>query len=481
MQRKSKSTRRLKTPYSKNYTSAVRLAQKLQPSDPTLLDTLYSVTSGVAYFTRESSKYLINRYYSNGQDETENDNNAYSLKDDRKHIHARFAAIDAMTRKVELKQARESLEQHSDSIKIYLADLKSEKQSVAFHKKIDALEHHVRVVLAEQDSSIIVEKLSQIEEQVIAIKEKKKELDKKAKAFKEAKKDVPERLHEMQLACLKKIDLLLIDKVELLPELIRDHAQRRVDLFFHLMIAVYKQKLVIERGKTNKQHGNGSKKTGTAACHASLLPNPVARPADISFSAKARSLLSFSLFSTGSVATINVDADTFLKDTHFEDELNSTTELPKIVNDFDCHLEGKWIKSNAVNASVGILNRVSLGEINPIQGLREFGEVMKLFFYHMQYKYVIGEPKYANTAQVLYPKALAHVWQYEREGTMRIFNGKNWEPDPNFVYLKLGLQNRTTVQKLASLISDSQIERRILEIQNEIYQNESSLVKRNSK
>src|SRR4029079_8748300 len=74
-----------------------------------------------------------------------------------------------------------------------------------------------------------------------------------------------------------------------------------------------------------------------------------------------------------------------IQGTHFEDSNNMTTELPKIVNDFDTYLElatpGQQSKpSKYVKTLLEDLNLASCGLITPIEGMNRFFKVMQSFF-----------------------------------------------------------------------------------------------------
>jgi hypothetical protein len=136
---------------------------------------------------------------------------------------------------------------------------------------------------------------------------------------------------------------------------IKEHAARRVDLFFYTMIAYYNTQLYPIQGHTDLQHGRGrntSDETNmTQACHSSLIPSLI----DDSFSEIT-------------------NHESILSETHFLDNLNATVELPIIVNEFDGELENTY---GCRQQSIYILQRVSAGEINPIQGLNQFIQMLE--------------------------------------------------------------------------------------------------------
>lgn len=129
-----------------------------------------------------------------------------------------------------------------------------------------------------------------------------------------------------------------------------EHAARRVDLFFYTLVAYYQTGLNPVRGKTYWQHGvgrNSLKKSITQACHSSF----------------------FGSFQDGTF----VCRDGLLSNTHFLQSLNATMELPWFVNKLDDEFENT---AKCRESSIQILQRVSKGKINPVQGLEAFLSLM---------------------------------------------------------------------------------------------------------
>lgn len=167
---------------------------------------------------------------------------------------------------------------------------------------------------------------------------------------------------------------------ELSEKNIAEHAARRVDMFFYILIAYYKKNVLPVQGNTTLQHGKGrqssTKKNITQACHSSL------------FSAFVDDTINHS----APVRMDDSDDDISRKvkksiicGTHFLDSLNSTVELPVFVNNLDCELEGRiGYPSVCRQKSLDIIRNVSLGRINPIQGLSEFLKIMNETFKDLQ-------------------------------------------------------------------------------------------------
>jgi hypothetical protein len=133
---------------------------------------------------------------------------------------------------------------------------------------------------------------------------------------------------------------------------IQEHAARRMDLFFYLLIAVYRKKFIISQGPTILQHGVGQrssrKTTMTNACHSSFFPNVLQNGVN------------------------------FLQGTHLEASFNSTVELPRFINLLDAKLEGKIKTPSTCRAkALTILQETSYGKITPMKGLQLFAEEMQ--------------------------------------------------------------------------------------------------------
>jgi hypothetical protein len=145
-------------------------------------------------------------------------------------------------------------------------------------------------------------------------------------------------------------------------EEIKEHARRRVELFFLLCALIYKTERVISLAETTKQHGKSTKGSEYRACHSSLFPAIHDQAARIvTRSSKDRSIL------TG---------------THFSEVLNQTIELPDCVNKFDSLCEGQ----NAAGSKglrrqlLPTLQAVSDGRKSPIEAMIDFFLKMRAFF-----------------------------------------------------------------------------------------------------
>ncbi len=158
--------------------------------------------------------------------------------------------------------------------------------------------------------------------------------------------------------------------INVMPYVI-EHAERRVELFFYLLVTYYKQGLTVKLGETKGQHGRGSKQYGTNACHSSLLSSVT----DTETTQKHG-------YNTRSKGKIHGNICQYGKTHFFEDSLDATMELPAAVNDFDRACEGQTHKPSSYRiTALETLNEVSRGERTPIEGLGVFLKRSNEFFH----------------------------------------------------------------------------------------------------
>lgn len=145
-------------------------------------------------------------------------------------------------------------------------------------------------------------------------------------------------------------------------ENIIEHSIRRVELFFYTLIAYYNTKYTLDRGHVFLQFGKGrNSQTGaniTQGCHSSF------------FGAFVDNSMESEEDEIGSPHSI-------LSKTHLLHSLNATVELPAFVNKLDDELENSC---KCRDNGLLILQTVSLGEINPIEGMRRFFRMMEKAF-----------------------------------------------------------------------------------------------------
>lgn len=152
---------------------------------------------------------------------------------------------------------------------------------------------------------------------------------------------------------------------------IKEHAARRVDLFFYTLVAYFNTETQPALGSTRLQHGVGRHSPDffrlTAACHSSLSPG----------------ILDETIQQNHDDSTPSYDIDkSILSHTHFMDNLNSTVELPMFVNDLDHELENA---AQCREESMMILKKVAQG-LNPIEGLQQFLIMMQNAFADIEEK-----------------------------------------------------------------------------------------------
>jgi hypothetical protein len=204
-----------------------------------------------------------------------------------------------------------------------------------------------------------------------------------------------------------------------------EHANRRVDLFFYTLIAYYGTNLFPALGQTYLQHGRGRHGTHnlliTEACHSSFLPSLVD---ETIYHNKAN----------GKKYRCQ------LSDTHFLDSLSTTVELPRVVNQLDAILE-EYLQCR--KHCLAILRCVTLGAMNPIQGLTLFLTIMEHLLNNTNQaskktKYSNKEP---NTYSFWGYNNIPHkLIDYVAEGTLdRTFSKQNQSVSKPYIHSLLGL------------------------------------------
>jgi hypothetical protein len=125
---------------------------------------------------------------------------------------------------------------------------------------------------------------------------------------------------------------------------IHDHAYRRIQLFYYLLLVYWKEGVRVEMKPTVLQHGS-SRCLQCSAAHSSLLPNVVD------------------------------SKGVFPEVCYLRDSLNATVEMPDYVNYYDGVIE-KAMRPKALN----LLNQVSLNGLHPYVALQTFINQMHQFF-----------------------------------------------------------------------------------------------------
>lgn len=331
----------------------------------------------------------------------------------------------------------------------------------------------------------------------------------KIKNMRAAKQVIPPELKEEKYRLNEQIDLLKLQQVEATPEKIREHSARRIDLFFLLLIAVYKQNVTIQKAHTGMQHGRGTEETMTAGCHSSLFPclefQLIAPPQPAA--AAVNNTKSYTSYLTDNPVSQTVwsyvtdnkvvnTASSFFKTTkpkyfppegqlftgmHYEQVLNITTYLPVCVNQFDMHLEKRGTDPSAlVKIAENILDRTSRGLIYPTQGIDEFCDAYYSMLNSLHTEYVKPGISYKTKGtRGEWPQTFGKILEYQTEGAarmMRFYDVKDasghvtkhaaasWE----YIYSQLGLHKLHISDKAKILVVSGPIENRIFDIQEEI-------------
>lgn len=171
--------------------------------------------------------------------------------------------------------------------------------------------------------------------------------------------------------------------ISMSEQYIIEHASRRVDLFFYTLIAYYNTNVIPVEGHTNLQHGKGrtlaDETNLTQACHSSFTPSLIDKTMDIKTGKRC-----------------------LLSGTHLFESLNSTVELPSLVNNFDDILEAICRPK-----CIEILQKVAAGELNPIQGLNNFLVMMDTLL--RDFESQAKSKKYSGLSHAIFSSPTAYV------------------------------------------------------------------------
>ncbi|VVC74963.1 hypothetical protein AQUSIP_02370 [Aquicella siphonis] len=137
------------------------------------------------------------------------------------------------------------------------------------------------------------------------------------------------------------------------------HAAARVDYFFYTLVAYYGTHYTPGMGHTFLQFGRGRNSplgtNITQACHSSFFG-------------------AFVDNSPKQVFEKPGDPHSILTGTHFLHSLNATVELPAFVNQLDDELENTC---ECRTKGLEIIREVSMGKLNPVEGLNKFFKMME--------------------------------------------------------------------------------------------------------
>lgn len=224
-----------------------------------------------------------------------------------------------------------------------------------------------------------------------------------------------------------------------------EHAARRIDLFFYVLIAYYKSGRIPEHGRTKLQYGKGRNTVEgqniTQACHSSFF---------------------------GTIDDVGYNQASLLYGTHLWHSLNATVELPAFVNMLDDELEAM-----CRTQSLNIIRQVSLGMINPIEGLNKFFVILERAFSDIEHRVKISKkatPFLLRANEDCPQKAKIQLIQLIKDATF----GEKWNSETKQIedeYIEMMLR-LTTKEKIACQfgeeIRDSCYERQFQALQQEI-------------
>lgn len=254
-----------------------------------------------------------------------------------------------------------------------------------------------------------------------------------------------------------------------------EHAARRVDLFFYTLIGYYGSGVKPQQGQTVLQHGRGrcaqNKRTITQACHSSIFSSLKDEKPQSKKPMFTRS---------HSDLYLAVKKQRF-SGTHFMDSLNSTVELPNFVNKFDGELEDRL---EVRKKSLAILQQVSMGDMNPIEGLNEFLKMMEAIFKKIEARPSFPKPKTGLiSASIFSPRDVkTGTVLLTKQGTL----GHKWHPETKSVvdeYIELQLRLNSDEKKTCKISEEKRTliyENKMQEIQKEILETKSTFQRRHS-
>ncbi len=274
-------------------------------------------------------------------------------------------------------------------------------------------------------------------------------------------------------------EAVLLAQIEQLEFQIKEHAARRIDLIFYLMMAMYGREVVAEKIHTNKQHGEGTKKMALEGCHSCLFPSiQLSKP---SSGSKLWDLAS----STYDRITSNTFEDIMTR--HLGESFNITAEMISLVNDFDQFVEGHSIQGKEVKAILEICNNVSHNKIDPMEGMSAVLAVFRNFFNRFEEEHLSKnpsskpkgkqpkDPHARREKDIKYKNAMRKIMHYEAVGTFDAANAAG-KIDPNYIYLLLRLKP----EEIAKVKQDPlELKTYYLRMRDEIYAHASTVKKTN--
>jgi hypothetical protein len=237
-----------------------------------------------------------------------------------------------------------------------------------------------------------------------------------------------------------------------------DHIYRRVLLFYYQAVVYYRTGCVIEKGRTILQHGKG-RFAWSSAAHSAILPdlkddffknlrglliqqglNDLICKILIALGVSEEKLTKRPNGQTLTEAHVDellegVETEGLLSSkSRFYNNLNSTVELPHYINEYDCIIEDCMR-----NKSLGILNQVSRGELQPYEALDEFVKELQ---------------------SVLNKSEAATQRKLRLLDKIQTFEEKIWNMEQNFSY-KIFPKYLQTIQKIGRCYRKLQEDRKV--------------------
>jgi hypothetical protein len=239
---------------------------------------------------------------------------------------------------------------------------------------------------------------------------------------------------------------------------IKEHSARRVDIYFYLLIAVYNTQCILKQDSTILQHGKGrktqSRVTVSHACHSNLFPN-----------------LQGLKKNTNKAPEMNI-----FNETHFMDTMNITSELPIFVNQLDSELEGKINNPSLFRKkSFNILQSVSNGEIDPVEGFRQFLKNMNDTLLFLEKGQSHKKNHYLSRKSGPMKSVKLELLKIVKAGMCC----ENDDKFNDFIQLHLRLNDYEILQcQISSVLKQKIYREKMSSIQKEIFETKSQLIKR---
>lgn len=498
--KKSSSKGRDTWTFEENVANSIRLIRKLDPDDSSfLIDVAYIIGQALKNGTTSLAGKLYSLFITPATEPALPAQNTGN--EDIAALH-NFQIVDRIDK---LSKERGKI---NTSIKKSAVE-KSQVDNKILERKEKIQDEILDLVFRHDSDSITLNKeFARLEAETISLRNELKKTTDRINSVKETikneRKNGAKSVTPLPLTDIAKkkelidhIDTIMVAKVTMIRENIREHARKRVDIFFMLCIALYKRNVTVTNiPRAIVQLGSGSEITGTAACHASLIRNisieplPAATPITDtivetiqSAAVKARTAANYmhSIFAQQTEAPPpekeKIDApdqpqaeppfEFTYKDSYLEELLNITTELPTVVNDFNGLMEGKFgYESKFSLVGTEIVNQVACGKLHPFEAMEQYADIARKFYTSMDYTY-FGTKK--NSSVLISKRAAELIARYETEGTFSAFKPGSNLLLSEYKSMMLGLNTLSAGEKVATFFSyRGYVDERLAEMQKTI-------------